>query len=187
MFEIRIDDDTSLSLLEDQHAEELFALIDQNRAHLRKWLPWLDQNTKVEHTRSFIRSVLQQFAARNGFSCGIRFHGALVGVIGLHYIDWVNRKSSIGYWIAEPFQGRGLVSKACSALLDYLFDELKLNCVEIACAVENTRSRAIPERLGFTKEGILRQREWLYDHFVDHSVYSMLASQWRGRASRTSS
>ena len=184
MFGIRIDEDTSLQLLEEQHADELFALIDKNRAYLREWLPWLDQNTTVDHTRGFIRSGLQQFAARNGFHCGIYSSGALVGVIGLHYIDWANRKSSVGYWIAEAFQGRGLVTRGSAALLDYLFNELGLNSVEIACATGNTKSCAIPERLGFMKEGILRQREWLYDHFVDHFVYNILASEWHERTSR---
>jgi ribosomal-protein-serine acetyltransferase len=62
-----------------------------------------------------------------------------------------------------------------------VFKELGLNCVELACAVGNARSCAIPERLGFTREGVLRQREWLYDHFVDHVSYSMLAAEWSRR------
>jgi ribosomal-protein-serine acetyltransferase len=99
----------------------------------------------------------------------------------MHAIDWANRKTSLGYWLAEPHQGRGIVTRGCAALLPYLFDELGLNCVEIGCAVGNARSAAIPERLGFTREGVLRQREWLYDHFVDHVVYSLLAWEWRQR------
>jgi ribosomal-protein-serine acetyltransferase len=53
--------------------------------------------------------------------------------------------------------------------------------VEIGCAPGNRKSCAIPERLGFTREGVLRQREWLYDHFVDHVVYGILAEEWRAR------
>jgi ribosomal-protein-serine acetyltransferase len=180
LFEVRIDPEASLELLQDQHAEELFALVDANRAHLRRWLPWLDANTAVEHTRGFIRGTLQQFAARNGLTCGIRDRGALAGVIGLHFIDWPNRRTSIGYWIAQSHEGRGLITRACARLLDHCFGELGLNCVEIGCATGNTRSCRVPERLGFTREGVLRQREWLYDHFVDHVVYSMLAREWRG-------
>jgi ribosomal-protein-serine acetyltransferase len=181
VFGIAIDGETRLELLEEQHAEALFALVDANRAYLREWLPWLDQNTSAEHTRAFIRLNLQQFAARNGFSCGIFHQRRIAGVIGLHHVDWANRKTSIGYWIGQAHQGRGLVTKATAALLDHLFGELGLNCVEIGCAPGNMRSCAIPERLGFTHEGVLRQREWLYDHFVDHRIYSMLADEWRAR------
>jgi ribosomal-protein-serine acetyltransferase len=180
-FPLPAGDDLELDLLDEPQAEELFALVDANRTYLREWLPWLDQNTEVEHTRVFIRAMRKQHEDKNGFTCGIRFRGRLAGVVGLHGIDRVNRKTSIGYWIAQPHQGQGLVTRACAALLPYLFDELGLNCVEIGCAVGNTRSGAIPERLGFTKEGVLRQREWLYDHFVDHVVYGLLASEWRQR------
>jgi len=180
VFTLGIDAETSLELLQEEHAGPLFALLDANRLYLRRWLPWLDQNTSVEHTAAFVRAGLQQFANRNGFSCGIRHGNTLAGVIGLHYVDWPNRKTSLGYWVAEAQQGKGLVTRSCAALLDHCFGELGLNCAELACAVGNERSRAIPERLGFTREGVLRQREWLYDHFVDHVTYSMLAGEWPG-------
>jgi ribosomal-protein-serine acetyltransferase len=181
-FPLSVGDDIVLDLLDEAQAEELFALVDANRAYLREWLPWLDQNTAVDHTRAFIRATRKQHEERNGLTCGIRLRGTLVGVIGLHAIDWPNRKTSIGYWLAQSHQGRGIVTRACRALLSYVFDELGLNCVEIGCAPGNAKSRAIPERLGFTREGVLRQREWLYDHFVDHVVYGLLAEEWRQRS-----
>ena len=180
-FPIAVADDVELRLLEEADAEELFALVDANRAYLREWLPWLDQNTEVDHTRAFIQAMRKQHADRNGFACGIRWRGRLAGVVGLHAIDWTNRKTSIGYWVAQTHQGRGLVTRSCAALLAHVFDDLGLNCVEIGCAVGNARSNAIPQRLGFAREGVLRQREWLYDHFVDHVVYSLIASEWRQR------
>ena len=181
-FPISAGQDLELDVLDERDAEELFALVEANRAYLREWLPWLDQNTEVEHTRAFIRAARKQYDDGNGFTGAIRLQGRLVGVVGLHGIDRVNRKTSIGYWVAQPHQGRGIVTRACAALLSYLFEQLGLNCVEIGCAVGNARSAAIPERLGFTKEGVLRQREWLYDHFVDHVVYGLLASEWRQRS-----
>lgn len=179
MFIVPIDAETHLELLEEHHARELFAVVDANRDYLRRWLPWLDQNTALEHTRTFIRSGLERFAARDGFACGLRHQGDIAGVVGLHFVDWANRRTSVGYWLAEPYQGKGLMTRACAALLDQVFGEMGLNCVELCCAVENRRSCAIPERLGFTREGVLRAREWLYDRFVDHVAYSMLSEDWR--------
>lgn len=60
-----IDHDLELRSLELQHAEELFALVDKNRAHLRRWLPWLDVNTAPEHSRAFIQSTLEKSAKSN--------------------------------------------------------------------------------------------------------------------------
>jgi ribosomal-protein-serine acetyltransferase len=181
MFERRIDDEVALALLEEQDAPTLFALVDANRPYLREWLPWLDAHTAVEHTAVFIRASLAQLAARDGLACGIQYRSALAGVAGLHRIDWPNRRSSIGYWVAQSHEGKGLVTRACTGLLDYAFGELGLNKVEIGCATGNAKSRAVPERLGFTHEGMLRQREWLYDHFVDHEVYGMLRAEWKER------
>lgn len=179
MFSFRIDDDTELRLLENRHAEELFALTNQNREYLRKWLPWLDDNRSLEDSRAFITKSLIQYANNEGFPTGIWFKGALAGVIGYNKIEWSDRTASIGYWIGASFQGKGLVTRACRALIDHAFNELGLNRVEIRCATGNKKSRAIPERIGFTQEGTARQAEWLYDHFVDHAVYGMLASEWR--------
>jgi len=175
----QIEEDIELRLLEERHTEELFVLVNGNRHYLREWLPWLDNNRSIEDTEEFLRDSLEQFRVNNGFQCGIWYRGELAGVIGYHRIDWVNRATSIGYWLGAGFQGMGLMTKACRALINYAFDEMRLNRVEIRCAVENRKSRAIPERLGFKEEGVIRQAEWLYDRFVDHVVYGMIQTEWR--------
>ena len=92
--------------------------------------------------------------------------------------------TALGYWLGEEFQGRGLVTAACRRLVAHSFDVLRLHRVEIRCAVENHRSRAIPERLGFRLEGRFREAEWLYDHWVDHAVYALLTTD-RGEGDLT--
>lgn len=181
MFLYRVDDEVELGLLEERHAEALFALVDANRAYLREWLPWLDYNKTVEDSRTFRRTCLQQFADNNGYQAGVWVQGELAGMLGHHGIDWANRTTSIGYWLAENFQGRGIMTRACRALVDQAFDEYGLNRVVIRCATGNAGSCAIPRRLGFTHEGVIRQAEWLYDHFVDHNVYALLAEDWGRR------
>lgn len=169
---------TELRLLEERHAEELTDLTDRDREHLRAWMPWLDSNRTVEDRRNFIRAGLRQFAENNGFQAGIWYKDRLAGVVGHHGIDRANRSTSLGYWLGEPFEGRGIMTDACRALVNHAFGELGLNRVVIACATVNKKSCAIPERLGFRREGVHRQAEWLYDHFVDHAVYAVLAREW---------
>ena len=168
-----------LRLFDEADAEELFALVAANRAHLRRWLPWVDGNDSVAGTLEFIRASRKQLEEKRGTQLAVVCAGKIVGVVGYHTVDWENRSTSIGYWLAEEYQGRGLMTEAVRALVDHAFSVWKLNLVEIRAAAENARSRAIPERLGFTQEGVLRQREWLYDRFVDHVSYSLLASEWR--------
>ncbi|KQX46857.1 GNAT family N-acetyltransferase [Paenibacillus sp. Root444D2] len=175
---LEIDDDKMLKLLEQDDSEKLFALTDDSRGYLRKWLPWVDGTLSVEYTKSFIQFCQNQHASNNGFNAGIWFKGEIVGCIGYHSIDWANNKTSIGYWLGEKFQGNGIITKSCKRLVDYSFNELGLNRVEIRCGLNNLKSRAIPEKLGFTNEGRIREAEWLYDHYIDHIVYGMLRSDW---------
>jgi ribosomal-protein-serine acetyltransferase len=108
----------------------------------------------------------------------ILFRGEIVGAASFNQIDWTNKTAYIGYWLTAEYQGNGIMTKTARALTDYAIKELKLNRVVIKAAVENKKSRAIPEKLGFVNEGCIRQAEWLYDHYVDHMIYGMLAEDW---------
>jgi ribosomal-protein-serine acetyltransferase len=84
----------------------------------------------------------------------------------------------IGYWLVSEYEGKGIMTRACEVLIDYGFDELGLNRIVIRASTDNVRSQAVPLRLGFTREGVARQAEWLNDRFIDMVVYSMLRSEW---------
>lgn len=118
-------------------------------------------------------------ANNNGFHVGIWYQDSIAGVVGYNYINHSRRQTELGYWLGASYQGKGLMTAACRALVTYAFDMLKLKRVEIRCAVGNTRSIAIPRRLGFTEEGVVAQLEWLYDRYIDVVVYSMLAENWQ--------
>ena len=178
MFTYKIDDDTELRLLEEQYAQELFDLTDSNRDQLRKWLPWVDATKAVDDSREFILKSLEQYEKNGAVNAGIWHHGRLAGVISFVMLDVYNRNTWLGYWLCEQYQGKGLVTAACRVMLATAFEDMGLNRVEIRAATENSRSRAIPERLGFRLEGILRESTWLHDHFHDMAVYSMLRSEW---------
>ena len=174
---IPIEPTLELRLLEKEHAAELFKLTIENKDHLRTWLPWVDKNTEQKHTENFIDFALDLFSKKQGAHYGI-FCPQLVGVIGYHKLDWANQKTEIGYWLGKSFQGKGLMTKACQALIQYAFIELGLNRVQIACATHNHKSSAIPQRLGFQLEGTLKEVEWVNDHFVDHHVFGILKGEY---------
>ena len=181
LLQLTVDEDIVLRVFSEEDAPALFALTDQNRAYLRTWLPWLDSTRTVLDTQAFILDELTRYTSNRGFSCGIWYRGQLAGSIGFHDINWKERTVEIGYWLGAAFQGRGIMTRACRDMVDYAFHTLHLVQVQIRCASENTRSRAIPQRLGFQETGFIQQGEWLYDHFVDLVVYSMHAEAWPNR------
>jgi ribosomal-protein-serine acetyltransferase len=175
---LRVSDSVELRQLDQDDAEDLTRLIDCNRAYLKEWLPWLDNSTSLSDTMRFIGRSVEQAEDENGLTLGILCNGKLAGIIGQHYVDTLNRRTEIGYWIDAGYQGRGIVTRATARLTDYAFREQDCNRVILQCAAGNLKSRAVAERLGFAPEGISREAEWLYDHYVDLVVYSMLKRTW---------
>jgi ribosomal-protein-serine acetyltransferase len=160
-------------------ADELHALVDANRAHLVPWMPWAGQERAG--TVEFLDAAVVQAATGDGVQYAVLEGGRIAGTVGFHRVDWRNSAASIGYWLARGAQGRGLITRAVAALLDQAFDTWDLHRVEIRAAPDNARSRAVPERLGFVQEGILREAERHAGRFGDLVVYAMLAADWRTR------
>jgi ribosomal-protein-serine acetyltransferase len=177
LFHFVLAPDRELRLLEESDAEELHALVEVNRRHLARWLPWAAAQTLAD-TRSFLALSRRQLADNNGFQCAIVDSGLIVGTVGFHRVDWANRSTSIGYWLAEDAQGSGTMTMAARALVDWAFNGWGLHRVEIRAAVENSRSRAVATRLGFREEGLLHQVERVGGRYLDHVVYAVLASEW---------
>ncbi|EWG97880.1 GNAT family N-acetyltransferase [Halomonas sp. BC04] len=175
---MKVSDTIELQLLCLEHRDDLFGLVDANRDHLRKWLPWLDMNRSVNDTESFIGSVIDQHESGKGPQYAVFYEKSMCGVCGFHPIDTSNKVGGIGYWLGKAFSGNGIMTSAVQALLEVGFHEYHLNRIEIACATDNHRSRAIPESLGLKLEGVLRERENLYGRYVDNAIYSLLASEY---------
>lgn len=162
-------------------AEAAFAVAERNREYLRMWLPWVDQTHSVADVRRFIETATAQWDGGLGPNCGIWLGAELVGSIGCHAIDWANRNCSIGYYVDAAYQGRGIVTRCCASMLDYLFQSVDLHRVVIQCGTGNLKSCAVPERLGFRREGVAREGEWVGGRWVDLVVWAMLQEEWQAR------
>jgi ribosomal-protein-serine acetyltransferase len=171
---IALSDDCYLRLPEVDDAEELYEVVVANRDHLARWMPWAAGQT-FERTENFIRMTQRQVAEDNGFQALIVLEERIVGMIGFHNVEWEAETTTLGYWIAEEHQGRGIVTDAVKALVDHAFREWKLHRVQIRAATDNAKSRAIPERLGFEQEGILREAERVGGRYQDLVLYAKLA------------
>ncbi|MEG0261369.1 MAG: GNAT family protein [Lysinibacillus sp.] len=176
--QITIEENLSIRTVALTDVKSVFALTDTSREILREWLPWLDMTNEEQHTRSHIEGCIADYEAKKSLSTVIIFQDKIVGRASFNSINYSNKTVYIGYWLSPNAQGHGIMTKAVQTLCQYAFEELQFNKVEIHVAVENAKSRAIPERLGFVNEGTIRSAEWLYDHFVDHIVYGKLASEW---------
>ena len=178
MTTIRVDDEITLRWPALADAEELFALIEANRSYLARWLPAMDGIRTVEDERWWAEGRAKAATEGTGTPSLIVYRGSLVGSVGADWIDHLRKACEIGYFLAEDMQGRGIVTRSCQALLGHIFTTLGLNRAQVRAIPQNTRSTAIPKRLGFVYEGVQRQAQLLNGQFYDFAVYSMLASEW---------
>lgn len=175
---IQVDEIISLEFLEEIHAESLLNLVNANRPYLREWLPWVDHMQTLANFTWYISDAKKRATAKTDFGYAIIIDKNIVGRIGLHRIDHQNRIGEIGYWLADGLQGRGIITRCCSALINHAFKELGLNRIEIKCGLGNDKSRAIAEKLQFKQEGILKQAELLNGKFIDLYLYAILKEEW---------
>ena len=183
MFRLPIDEHSDLRLLEPRHAGELFAAVDADREMLREWLPWVDLTKSPADTLAFIEDSLAKLASQQEVTAGIWQREVIAGVIGAR-LSPLAPTAEIGYWLGSQFQGQGLMTRAAAALLRYLFEDRGLNRVEIHCSPENIQSCAVAERLGFQKEGLLRQAQLVGGRLLDNDLFALLREDWeaKGRA-----
>ena len=180
---LQVDNEIHIELLVPAFTERLYGLINKNRVYLKKWLSWLDLVKTLEDTQTFIDTAVHQYNNNQAATFAILYRGDLVGVAGFNHLDYQHKWGAIGYWLCASCTGSGVMTKVTHRLLEYGFVEHRLNKIEIRCVDKNSKSRAIPERLVFSYEATLRQCEWLYDQYVDHAVYSMLASEYKANES----
>ncbi|MFK8042553.1 GNAT family N-acetyltransferase [Congregibacter sp.] len=172
---IRIDVDAELQLraLELEHAPALFDCVEQNRAHLRRWLLWVDTTKSQSDIEAFLGSEVVKW--RKGTAAGYAvFHNAqLCGVAGFNQLDRENALGEIGYWLAKSHTGQGIMKRTTNALCAHGFNQLGLKRIEIRCATGNAASRRVAEGVGAKFERIEEAAAVLNGASVDHAVYAL--------------
>jgi ribosomal-protein-serine acetyltransferase len=180
-FEQKVDDELALRLLEPVDAPELASLVTRNAARLGRWLPFAREPYGEAEALQFIALAAQNWAQNRGAQTGIIWQGRLAGMIGVHDLDRAQGHLTLGYWIAEDGEGKGLVTRSARAILAWAFGPGGLMRAEIRAAEQNQRSRRTAERLGFRQEGILRAAARVGDGWLDMVVYGMTREDWASR------
>lgn len=152
---IKLNTAAVLRLLTPLDAPDIFNAIDTQRRYLAQWLPFVSGTRTIEDTLRYVRTSMLDFE-RGDYVFVIACEEQFAGLIGFKDTDRENRRTELGYWLREEYQGRGLMTESVKALCRWAFRKQRMFRVQIKCATENIRSRAIPERLGFVHEGTER-------------------------------
>lgn len=167
--------------LDIDDAAAVWEAIEESRARLREWLPWVNQIRTLEDERTAIADMRSQWSTRKSLIFGIFDHvpRRYLGSSSLEGTNWTIRAFEIGYWIRTSAEGCGYVSEAVQLLTRLAFDRLGASRVEIRADPRNTRSWRVPERLGFHVEGTLRcSRADVDGKPSDRRIYALIQEDY---------
>lgn len=167
----------TLSLINQSHALPIFNMVNTNRSYLKQWLTFVNNMTTVQIAQNFVNSTMQQNIDKTTFAFVIFFNQVMVGRIGVYKIDTQNKIGEIGYWLVETAQGNGIIINACKTIINFCFNTIALNRIEIKCATQNLKSKQVPLKLNFLHEGVIKQGELLNGNFIDLDLFALLKSE----------
>ena len=148
---------------------KLYEAKSESRKELEPWMPCARGiDFSIEESEENCRKAQVSFLLREDLRMNLyhRETKEYLGSTGLHRCNWEYRIFMIGYWLKTSAAGKGYMTEAVNALTRYAFDVLNATRIEITCNVTNLKSSAIPERLFFPKEGLLKN----HDRFASHQI-----------------
>jgi ribosomal-protein-serine acetyltransferase len=178
MFTVEVEEGLELALVEPRFAPLYLDIVSRQRDYLGEWLAWPSHAENEEFFLNFIKRSLHDYADGKSLVCAMFYQNELVGNISFNSINHELQTVEIGYWLSCNYQGKGIVTRSVSKLIEIAFTELNMQKVQISVAVNNRASRGVCERLGFKQEGILTRAENLNGKVVDHAVYGLSRELW---------
>jgi len=173
-----VDDKIELRLPEEKYASELYNIINTQRTYLGKWLPWVEHTSAEEDSRKFLKDARLFNRGGQKLITLIFYKKQLAGTVGFVYISKEHGYAEMGYWLREDFQGKGIMIKSCQRLIAYCYQHTEVHRIELEAAKDNFKSLAIPQKLGFKHEGIMREGTKLHGKYIDTELFSLLRWEW---------
>jgi ribosomal-protein-serine acetyltransferase len=173
MFTVQIDNELQLALIQESFAPRYVELVSEQKEYLSQWLAWPAFCHTEQDFKLFAQRMLHDYADGKSMTCAIIYQGEIVGNCSFNTINHDTKRAEVGYWLSQPHQGKGIITRVVTKLIDIAFNELKLEKVELSAAKDNLASRAVAERVGMTLEGIITNAEKVGDRILDHAVYGI--------------
>lgn len=149
-------------------------------ADLQPWLPWANGYDKGVAQR-FVRESLSAWNDGRAYDFAIRFPedpDYHVGNVSVWYVSPQNRIGEIGYWIRSGHTDQGIGTEATARVLQIGFEELDMHKIVLRIATGNLGSERIAAKLGFLREGLLREEVKVGSTWLDHTIWSLLENEW---------
>ena len=148
---------------------------------LNEWLPWAHPGYRKEDASIYIRDSIEAWREGKAYDWAIRRQGdprRHMGNLSTWAVSRLTRTGEIGYWIRTDQTGQGLAVEATRAIMKVGFAELGYHKIVLRIAVGNTQSERVAEKLGYSREGVLREELLIRGRWIDHTLYSILEHEF---------
>ena len=164
-----------LRIIEASDAPE-FAQCIQQSPSLSRWIDWCHTEYSQQEAEKFILATRLNWVKADAFGFGIfdRESDKLMGMVAINELYHTFNMASLGYWVADQYQRRGIAKEAMSALFEFCFAQLKLTRLEVVCDLDNLPSQHLIEACGAERETIARNRFIFNGEPKDGVVYAVL-------------
>ncbi|MEM9020196.1 MAG: GNAT family protein [Planctomycetota bacterium] len=160
-------------------SEALFSVFDRNRERFRPWFRWEQTIRSVGDVRAGVATWIERKTLED-ITFVLEESGQVIGLVFICGHSVQDHQIELGYWLDAGYEGRRLVTRACRALIRHSFESHGINRIDLCAAVENSRSRAVAQRLGMTQEAVLKQWQRFPDgRYVDVVRYRLLREDWQ--------
>jgi len=149
---------------------------------LNQWLPWARMDYELGDTTSFIRESIQAWKEERAWDYSIRHKerpDRHLGNVSLWTVSKLGKIAEFGYWVRTDENSKGICTEAVECLLAEAFGPLGYHKVTLRIAIGNDPSDRVAGKLGFTREGVLREELLIRGNWVDHSLWSLLDREYR--------
>lgn len=164
-------------------ADAVVEAVQTSMSELRRWLPWVHPGYARDDALSFIRESSQAWKEGRAFDYAVRAGTAPhrhLGNASIWYVSRSSRTGEIGYWVRTDRSGDGVATEATAALIRLGFEEMGLHKINLRIAIGNVPSERVAEKLGFKREGVLREELNIGGTWVDHTLFSLLEREYQG-------
>lgn len=162
--------------------DTLYRAVNASKTELAEFLPWANRSYTRATAASFVRDSIRSWKETRAYDFSIRRPrdpARHIGNVSIWHVSRPFHHGEIGYWIRTDETGRGIATEAARAALRIGFEELGMHRIVMRVALGNVSSERIAGKLGFVREGLLREEIKVGDHWMDHSLWGLLNREYR--------
>lgn len=163
----------ALRPLRPSDANAWHEVVTQSREEIFRWEDWPEALPNEEATKVLLARLADDWTSGRGFYCAVHDGDRLIGGVTIANVLWDCRCADLGYWVATEHRGRGIAGWAARRMIDYGFQVLKLQRIQLVIRADHIASQRVAEKLGAQFEGVARKRILHRDRSLDARVYAV--------------